>query len=93
MDGRVIRQSSKSEKYADAKKVKDKLLGQRACGDLAGLAEDGSDPIMSDVLDVKHQQVEGIRRLSEQLIETLQNAGSHIRKLVESLLDRAVRGP
>jgi SNF2 family DNA or RNA helicase len=51
------------------------------------LAEDGSDPIVSEVLGVKKQQIEGIRRLSdEQLIETLQNDGSHIRRLAQALL-------
>jgi len=51
------------------------------------LAEEGSDPIVSEVLGVKRQQLEGVRRLTdEQLIETLQNDGSHIRKLAEALL-------
>ena len=36
VDGLVIRQSSKSEKYADAKKLRDKLLGQRERGELGG---------------------------------------------------------
>jgi hypothetical protein len=51
------------------------------------LAEDGSDPIVSEVLGVKRQQIEGIRKLSdEQLIETLQNDGSHIRRLAQAVL-------
>ena len=36
VEGLVIRQSSKSEKYADAKKLRDKLLGQRERGELGG---------------------------------------------------------
>ena len=36
VDGRVIRRSSKSEKYDDAKRLRDKLLGQRARGELGG---------------------------------------------------------
>jgi hypothetical protein len=36
VDGRIIRQSSKSEKYEVAKKLRDKLLGQRARGELGG---------------------------------------------------------
>jgi integrase len=36
VDGLVIRQSSKSEKYADAKRLRDKLLGQRERGELGG---------------------------------------------------------
>jgi integrase len=36
VDGRVIRQSSKSEKYEVAKRMRDKLLGQRARGELGG---------------------------------------------------------
>jgi SNF2 family DNA or RNA helicase len=52
------------------------------------LAEEGSDPIVSEVLGVKRQQIEGIRKLSdEQLIETLQNDGSHILRLAQALLE------
>ena len=36
VDGEVIRQSARSEKYADAKHLRDKLLGQRARGELGG---------------------------------------------------------
>jgi integrase len=34
--GRVIRQSSKSEKYEDAERLRNKLLGQKARGELGG---------------------------------------------------------
>lgn len=55
------------------------------------LAEEGSDPIVAEVLGVKRQQIEGIRRLSdEQLIERLQNDGSHVRRLAQALLDRKI---
>jgi|ERR1017187_152028 integrase len=36
VDGEVIRKSCGSEKYADAKKLRDKLLGQRERGELGG---------------------------------------------------------
>ena len=36
VDGQVVRESSHSEKYADAKKLRDKMLGQRARGELGG---------------------------------------------------------
>ncbi len=36
VDGKVIRQSSHSENYETAKRLRDKLLGQRARGELGG---------------------------------------------------------
>lgn len=52
------------------------------------LAEDGVDPIMAEVLGVKRQQIEGIRRNPGEieLVEKLQNDGSHIRRLAEAYL-------
>lgn len=37
VDGKIIRQSSGSDKYEVAKRLRDKLLGQRARGELGGI--------------------------------------------------------
>lgn len=51
------------------------------------VSDEGSDPVVSEVLGIKRQQIEGVRDLSdEQLIEKLQNDGSHIRKLAQAIL-------
>lgn len=52
------------------------------------LADRGSDPIVAQVLGVKRQQIEGIRRNpgEEELVEKLQNDGGHIRRLAEEYL-------
>lgn len=54
------------------------------------LSDEGSDPTVSQVLGVKRQQVEGIRRNpgEEELVEKLQTDGAHIRKLAEQYLQK-----
>lgn len=53
------------------------------------IAEDGSDPIVAQVLGVKKQQSEGVMRAlnDESVIEKLQTDGGHIRKLAEAYLE------
>lgn len=55
------------------------------------LADDGADPIIAEVLGVKRQQIEGIRRSpgDVELVEKLQNDGSHIKRLAEAYLKRS----
>jgi SNF2 family DNA or RNA helicase len=53
------------------------------------IAEDGSDPIVADVLGVKRAQLEGIRNPEQQLVEKLTgSSGDHIRRLAERYLRR-----
>ena len=53
-------------------------------------AEEGSDPIMLQVLGIKGEQIEGVRREpgEDDVVEKLQNDGSHIRKLAELYLSK-----
>jgi SNF2 family DNA or RNA helicase len=50
------------------------------------LADEGSDPVMSDVLGVKKQQIEGIRDPNQELVTKLQVDPEHIKKLAEKYL-------
>lgn len=53
------------------------------------IAEEGSDPIVSQVLGIKKQQIEGVRRNPSDetgVVEKLQMDGSHIKKLAEDYL-------
>lgn len=50
------------------------------------LADEGSDPVMSDVLGVKRQQIEGIRDPNAELVTQLQIDPDHIKKLAEKYL-------
>jgi SNF2 family DNA or RNA helicase len=53
------------------------------------LAEDGSDPIMADVLGVKKQQIDGIRDPDRDIIEKIQGSQSnHVKKLAQYYLDK-----
>jgi len=52
------------------------------------IAEDGSDPIVADVLGIKREQVEGIRNPDMPLIERLDRGGNNIRRLAESFLGK-----
>lgn len=51
------------------------------------LAEDGADPIMSNVLGLKRQQLEGIRGRSDPLEQTYDSAGTRARLLAERVLE------
>ncbi len=53
------------------------------------IADEGSDPIVADILQVKRTQVEGIRNPSEDIIEQLDVSGNRIRELAEAYLKKA----
>ncbi len=50
------------------------------------LAEHGSDPIVADVLGIKHQQCDGVINPQRDLIEDLQMEDDHIRRAAEAYL-------
>src|SRR5271157_4628741 len=50
------------------------------------LSDEGSDPVVSDVLGVKKQQIEGIRDPNQALVTQLQIDPDHIKKLAEKYL-------
>lgn len=52
------------------------------------IAESGSDPIISDILGVKKQQLEGINTPSGDLIEELEVDGDYIKRLAADFLRR-----
>lgn len=51
------------------------------------LADEGSDPVISDMLGVKRQQIEGIRDPNQALVTQLQIDPDHIKKLAEKYLN------
>jgi SNF2 family DNA or RNA helicase len=58
------------------------------------LSDSGSDPIISDVLGIKKQQIEGIRDPNQELVTKLQTDGDHIKRLAEKFLrDNGVEIP
>ena len=58
------------------------------------LSDTGSDPIVSDVLGIKKQQIEGIRDPNQDLVTKLQTDGDHIKRLAEKFLrDNGVEIP
>jgi len=52
------------------------------------LADDGSDPVMAEVLGLKRQQMEGICNPKQTLIEKLDAGGDHVRQLARAYLNR-----
>ena len=58
------------------------------------VSNEGSDPIVSDVLGVKREQIEGVRNPTDDLIERLDVGGNRLRALAEKfLLDNNVALP
>lgn len=53
------------------------------------IADEGSDPIVADILQVKRSQVEGIRNPNADIIEQLDVSGDRIRALAEAYLAKA----
>lgn len=51
------------------------------------VSEEGSDPVMAEVLGIKRIQIEGVRQLEETLVEKLEVDPGHIRRLAERYLD------
>jgi SNF2 family DNA or RNA helicase len=52
------------------------------------ITDEGSDPIVADVLGVKAAQATGIRDPNAPLVERLQNDGQHAKRLAEAYLAR-----
>lgn len=50
------------------------------------MAENGSDPIVADVLGVKREQIEGVRNPDSALAERIQTGEGHIRRLAAAYL-------
>ncbi len=50
------------------------------------IAEDGSDPVIADILGLKRQQITGIKNPDASLVENLQTDPNHIKKLAEHFL-------
>ncbi len=58
------------------------------------MSESGSDPIMSDVLGIKKQQIEGVRDPNQELVSKLQVEEDYIRRLAEKFLkDQGIELP
>jgi SNF2 family DNA or RNA helicase len=51
------------------------------------VSEDGSDPIVADVLGLKKQQIEGIKDPDQELVEKLEVDPDHVKKLAKHILD------
>lgn len=52
------------------------------------LSEEGSDPVVADILGMKRAQLEGIRDPEGAFLENLDVKGEHIRKLAQAYLER-----
>lgn len=50
------------------------------------ISDEGSDPIVSDVLGVKREQIEGVRNPGEHLAERIDVGENHLRQLAQSFL-------
>jgi SNF2 family DNA or RNA helicase len=50
------------------------------------LSNSGSDPVMTEVLGIKKQQLDGIRNPDQDLVESLQITEDHVRKLAQHFL-------
>jgi SNF2 family DNA or RNA helicase len=51
------------------------------------LSEEGSDPIMSDILGIKRQQIEGVRDPNQDLVTKLQIESDYISRLAKRFLE------
>jgi superfamily II DNA or RNA helicase len=52
------------------------------------VSEEGSDPVIAEVLGIKRMQIEGVRQTEEALVEKLEVDPGHIRRLAEAYLER-----
>lgn len=52
------------------------------------LADDGADPIMSETLGLKREQIEGLRDLGKTTLEKLDVGGANVKKLAEQYLSK-----
>ncbi len=51
------------------------------------ISDEGSDPIVSDVLGVKREQIEGVRNPQDNLLERLDTGGNKLRDLAQKFLE------
>lgn len=51
------------------------------------ISDQGSDPVVADVLGVKREQIEGVRNPEEGLIERIDTGENQLRRLAESFLE------
>lgn len=56
------------------------------------ISEEGSDPVVSDILGVKRQQIEGVINPNQELIEKLQTTSDHVKKLAAHYLENLKKG-
>lgn len=56
------------------------------------VSDEGSDPIVMDVLGIKKEQVDGIKNPSGELLEKLEKSGDHIKRLAEAYLSKKEKG-
>lgn len=52
------------------------------------VAEEGSDPVISDILGLKRAQLDGVRHAEEELVQALQTDPDHIKKLAARYLEQ-----
>lgn len=52
------------------------------------LANDGSDPVMADVLGLKRAQLDGVRHAGDSLVEEIQIDPNHMKLLAQAYLER-----
>ena len=50
------------------------------------ISEEGSDPLIADILGVKKNQIDAVRNIDEPLIEKLEVDPNHVKRLAESYL-------
>lgn len=50
------------------------------------LSEQGSDPVMAEILGIKQEQIEGVRNPEGDFVETLDSGGAQMRRLAEEYL-------
>ncbi len=53
------------------------------------VSDEGSDPVMAEVLGIKRSQLDGVRAKTGDVISTVQGDGEHIKKLALAYLNRA----
>lgn len=52
------------------------------------VAEEGSDPVVSEILGLKRGQIEGLRDPNQDLVEKLEVADDHVKRLAASFLEQ-----
>lgn len=52
------------------------------------LSEDGSDPVIADIVGLKRSQIEGVRDPDAELIETLELETGNVKRLAQAYLER-----